>query len=241
MPLTLSPEEVRLAVDKLQIAQIFQTKFNNTVNNEQNLQKIQSNMKMKLLEKLKHDRQKQMEDNFEKIFTGKLSKMKQSNTDADFEDEETLQKIRETIQAEQIVKINEICCKEVDSITRFYIESPYEQLKVSTVSMLDPLETNSLSMLKYKTFEHFWNMGYYLTSGLKFGAHFMAYDHDPKLFHAKFLIICLLEENFQHFEENMLQCYGRLGKNVRKNVIISCFDQQNQIQLKLIEWNQLNC
>ena len=44
--------------------------------------------------------------------------------------------------------------------------------------------------LRLLTWQELWKRGFYVTSGDKFGADFLAYPGDPLLFHAKFVVQC---------------------------------------------------
>lgn len=235
LPLVLMPEEVRHVVN-LKIATVGEQKFNFNSDFEIKLENLTQKLNKEKCEQLLAERRQQIEENFEKIFKGKLAKQKEKEPNVNFEDAGVFESFREKIRIELQSSIKEESITgEVDSLFRFFVESPFEDLKATIEYPLPPLVTN-LDSLKMSTFEHFWNAGYFLTCGVKFGAHFLAYDHDPRLFHAKFIIVCL--ESLQHFE-SMLQAYGRLGKNVRKNVIISFFNNQKQLKFKQLIWKQL--
>jgi len=95
--------------------------------------------------------------------------------------------------------------------------------------------------------------GFFLTSGDKFGADFLAYPGDPLLFHAKFVVLCLTndddedpEESLRRMQESELVAKCRLGTAVNKAVLVAFVaskkaatsEQQQQpvVKFKKLQW-----
>ncbi len=91
-----------------------------------------------------------------------------------------------------------------------------------------------------KTFHKLWTEGFYLTLGDKFGCDFLAYPGDPLRYHAKFVVIC--KENIRSTEDieaigqRDLVAMSRLGTTVKKTVMISFLDQDDQVKFKTLKW-----
>lgn len=239
LPLILMNEEIRL-LDKLGIVSIV------TISSDSYLQcflsdecrthydRLKSEQYDEINQRFKEARKLGIEDKFEKICEGKLKKMKTVPV------EKELEEFRAKLRFDLLNSIHDIPRNENSLSTRFYIETQQPSLPEFEFK-LPYLCENSLDLLKFNVFEEFWNKGYYLTDGIKFGAHFLAYDHDPSGFHSKFIIVCCPDlKSHSLFENTLLQAYGRLGKNVRKNVILAHFtrtESSRSIEFKNVQWN----
>lgn len=237
LPLILSDEEIRI-LTTLNVIEIVEQSFSTEENHPQLLQHYNELLKKfrdESRQKFMEERREQIITNLDKIVAGK---MKKSQIQLEGDDRE---QYRNKILDEMLSTIREPSDKDLEDRIRFHIQSQYQQFKLEKPIQLPSLEPKSLDELKFLTFHHFWSLGYYLTNGLKFGAHFLVYDHDPILFHAKFIVFCCPNDNeFQRFKQRMTQAYGRLGKNVRKNVIIVHYDGDgDKIRFEHIQWNPM--
>lgn len=52
-------------------------------------------------------------------------------------------------------------------------------------------EIKGLDALKDKCHRYLWESGYYLTSGMKYGCDWLAYEHPPDLVHAEYIVSVL--------------------------------------------------
>ena len=229
LPLMLMPEEVRLLSYKSIITIVEEAddlshfKSPHCKSFYANLQTEQDN---EINSQHRTARIAEIDYNLDKIVAGKLKKTEQNFNNSP----EELAKFRENIRSQLLATIKDMP-KNSDNyghtsipISRFHIETPYSNIPHREYH-LSPLAPFTLEAIKFHVFQDFWHKGYYLSDGIKFGGHFLAYDHDPIAFHAKYIIICSLQDFsnsllLDHFEKTLLQAYGRLGKNVRKNVII---------------------
>lgn len=244
LPLILSDEEVR-TLHSINVIEMIEQSFPTTIKNDPKLLKHYDDSMKKFREesrqKFMEERREQIISNLDKIVVGKLKKAQLQLEGND------LEQYRNKILDEMISNIREPTDKDLEDRVQFHIQSQYRQFKLEKTIQLPSLEPYSLAELKFLTFHHFWSLGYYLTNGLKFGAHFLVYDNDPILFHAKFIVFCCPTENeFERFEQRMIQAYGRLGKNVRKNVIIVHYEQtdsgdehKGKIRFEHIRWNPM--
>ena len=78
-------------------------------------------------------------------------------------------------------------------------------------------------------FSDLWHRGFYLTSGSKFGTHFMAYPGDPVRFHASYIILIVEETQPIHFLD--LVSLARLAVGVKKSAIIATTLQDSKTNL----------
>lgn len=260
LPLMLMPEEVRL-LQQQGLATIVDHKSSSEPDHLELLftsdhlqtfyRQLQANEYEQMNREAKTARKAEIDAQFERIAAGKAKKLGLQNLTgeerADFE---------AALRAELYAGIGDLPHRDDQQPSllpaRFHLESPYqrmpETLSPPPLFELPPLAPRSLPALKFAVFEHFWNRGYYLSDGLKFGAHFLAYDHSPMAFHAKFIIICIASggagdggaDEVTRFEETLLQAYGRLGKNVRKNVVIAHWkNEEDVVVYKHVQWNAL--
>lgn len=171
--------------------------------------------------------------NLEQIVQGKLAKQTKSGlvdlSNANF----NIDEYREQIRQDMLSKIADVPRSELSH--RFYVEAPYISPDCLQEYHLPQLDSSSLDALKVAVYDDFWQKGYYLTDGLKFGGHFLVYDSDPMMFHSKFIVICApTAREFDNFNANYVQAYGRLGKNVRKNVLLASWatiEEGNDVSL----------
>ncbi|KAG5519224.1 hypothetical protein PMAC_002312 [Pneumocystis sp. 'macacae'] len=88
---------------------------------------------------------------------------------------------------------------------------------------------------RYSIWKYFHDKGYYMTPGLKFGSHYLAYPGDPLRYHSHFLV------NVMEWEEefSMMNIIGggRLGTNVKKAWAVGANNPDtNTIRVFTIEW-----
>eukprot|EP00057_Strongylocentrotus_purpuratus_P032218 XP_786961.2 PREDICTED: tRNA-splicing endonuclease subunit Sen34 [Strongylocentrotus purpuratus] len=88
--------------------------------------------------------------------------------------------------------------------------------------------------LKCRVFQHFWEMGYYMTSGTKFGGDFLVYPGDPFLFHSYFIVVCI--PHHKQLSPLELVSHGRLGTFVKKAVVLCSVNSQKEVICTSIQW-----
>ena len=93
--------------------------------------------------------------------------------------------------------------------------------------------------VKSLTFKELRRRGFFLTSGDKFGADFLAYPGDPLLFHAKFVILCLKNEEIRRMPDSGLVAKCRLGTAVNKVVLLS-FVEEGVVKFQRLKWTAEN-
>ena len=70
-----------------------------------------------------------------------------------------------------------------------------------------------------------WRRGYWLTDGLKFGGHFLAYEGDPLLYHAAFVVRCVARR--PHVRD--LSGLQRLARGCGKTLLL-CWLEDGQVR-----------
>ena len=81
-----------------------------------------------------------------------------------------------------------------------------------------------------KVFQDLWERGYYMTSGLKYGGHFLVYTDDPSQSHSTFIALVLSWQ--QHLS---LPALARVAGKVKKKVLL-CSPKDDQIHYFTLEW-----
>ena len=104
--------------------------------------------------------------------------------------------------------------------------APYEPLDARRAKVLratelrrSPAWQSTLRSSQFVVFRDLWRRGFYLTNGNKFGADFLAYAHDPCLFHAGLCIIVLEARTVLH-PRDMISL-GRLGVATKKRAVLA--------------------
>lgn len=149
---------------------------------------------------------------------------------------------KERVSLELLAKIQQF--PPSNEVTIFQHSSPLNLIYKPTTLKLTAPKIGSIDSLRIQVYTDFWIKGYYISDGLKFGGDFLVYDHDPLNFHAKFIVFCLLSA--EQIDESLLRSYGRLGRNVRKNVVLAYFApslvdhkiEPPRVCYRIISWNQ---
>lgn len=89
---------------------------------------------------------------------------------------------------------------------------------------------------RFLVFRDLWRRGFYLTSGHKFGADFLAYAHDPCLFHAGLCVIVLNKNDILRPRD--IISAGRLGVATKKRATLACVEdiEQGIVSYRGIAW-----
>ncbi|KAJ3128918.1 tRNA-splicing endonuclease subunit Sen34 [Physocladia obscura] len=90
---------------------------------------------------------------------------------------------------------------------------------------------------KTAVFEHLHKSGFYITSGVKFGADFLAYQGDPLLYHAAY--VCLVVPNTKTKNITPLDIigYARMGRNAKKKIMLCGFDAETgSVSKVVLDW-----
>lgn len=80
-------------------------------------------------------------------------------------------------------------------------------------------EPSSSDQIKAAIFSDLWEKGYYMTNGFKFACDFLAYEGDPFLYHAKFMVVCKQADEDVRALELIIR--GRLSGQVHKEIVLA--------------------
>ncbi|XP_072175742.1 uncharacterized protein [Diadema setosum] len=124
------------------------------------------------------------------------------------------------------------------SIQLFTAEPPGSNFVFEAPSWMWRFPSNEREELRFQIFLHFWQMGYYLTSGTKFGGDFLAYPGDPLLFHSYFIVVCL--PHHKKMSPLELISHGRLGTFVKKTVVLCSVDSAKRVVCTSLQWSGIS-
>lgn len=88
--------------------------------------------------------------------------------------------------------------------------------------------------IKYKVFEYLWHQGLFVTPGLKFGGHYLAYPGDPLRYHSHYIVNARDKET--PLTPVDLVSMGRLAVNVKKVYVLASPDDSGNINVFSIHW-----
>ena len=149
------------------------------------------------------------------------------NLEADFEAQQNVGSI--AFDADNLN--TEIFTKSPDFYQVLFAHKPVPQCD------LQRLANEANSTCKFKCYKYFWQQGYYLTMGAKFGGDFLAYAGDPCRYHAQFIIAVIEnEENLKSLSLKLLITYGRMATSVKKTFIIA-YESENRLKFISLNWS----
>ncbi|XP_041466764.1 tRNA-splicing endonuclease subunit Sen34-like [Lytechinus variegatus] len=120
------------------------------------------------------------------------------------------------------------------SVQLFIAEPPDSKFILEAPPSAWRYPSTEREILKYRVFRHFWEMGYYLTSGTKFGGDFLVYPGDPLLFHSYFIVVCI--PYHKQLTPLELISHGRLGTFVKKAVVLCSVNNQKEVVCTSLQW-----
>lgn len=220
------PEEAKLLVE-YGIAVI--VKYDMKIDEEvkQFYKKLRTDFVEEYSEQFKAERKQTILNMADKIIAGKLEKFMDQNTGM------SLKEAEDEIIKREMAKIPTIT--EENCANKIYTNCPFDK-RLETVVDFEYPKTDK-QLIRYRVFKDLWNKNYYITNGIKFGSDFLVYEMDPIVVHSKYMVVC---KEDAELDDIQIQLYGRLGKSVRKNVLIArvLYIQQNdyRIDYKSIEW-----
>ncbi|EME26496.1 tRNA-splicing endonuclease subunit Sen34 [Galdieria sulphuraria] len=101
---------------------------------------------------------------------------------------------------------------------------------------------HSFASRRLTVFHDLWKRGFYISSGVKFGADFLAYADDPILFHASLAVV--VAEQDSKISPRDLVAFGRLGVSTKKRATLAYIDSVKngegfpQVVYISIRWNE---
>lgn len=111
-----------------------------------------------------------------------------------------------------------------------------DRLKCEEVELSFPNTPEQI--LRFEVFKDLWHSGHFLTSGTKFGGDFLVYPGDPSRFHALFVAVCVPHE--KRMSALDLIAMGRLGKTVKKTLVLCSMDNNGQLCYNSLQWTGIH-
>ena len=100
---------------------------------------------------------------------------------------------------------------------------------------LHTLPVTDRQLLKFQVFQDLWKLGYYLTSGLKFGGDFLVYKKHPDHTHATYIAIVT---SWQHPLDIRMGSLCKVAGQVRKRLLL-CSVKDNVVHYLTLGWTKL--
>ncbi|KAK8728716.1 hypothetical protein OTU49_009109 [Cherax quadricarinatus] len=234
LPLKLMPEEVTLLLEKRfakpvtypEMTEEPSSIIKNTF--KQHRQKCYQEQIMAALQQRKHE----IENIADTILEGKRKKfeLRKKNKQGSAQNYNFLL-TKEKVIEEEIRKIQTL--PEHLQVIEVFAESPMVGMLKSEVAKWS-FPTNNMEKLRYAVFKDLWEQNYYLTTGVKFGGDFLVYPGDPHLFHATFIVKCVMD--VQCVDQCDLVSWSRIGTATKKTLVLATFDQSEQVSYKSYQW-----
>jgi len=95
-------------------------------------------------------------------------------------------------------------------------------LAIETVPLFKGIiegDINCEQFLQYQVFQDLWEKGYYITSGSKFGCHFLVYQGNPAEFHALYMVHVIPDH--QEFSWQYVAYFTRLATSANKLLLFA--------------------
>ena len=139
------------------------------------------------------------------------------------------------ISDQQIIEMKLKKCSESITFDKFhppfFKECPFEN-RLKQIKF--DVEFSSHDECKYQVLRELWLKGYYITPGHKFSCDFLAYEGDPELYHAKYMVVCTESEETSEME---IEMKGRLSVQVNKELLVAHFYSENKkVNFRLVSW-----
>ncbi|GAB1600854.1 tRNA-splicing endonuclease subunit Sen34-like [Argonauta hians] len=233
LPLQLSPEEVSLLLEKgivLPVEEVFpnrpspkETKAYEDQRHHSYTHQIPLYQQERRLDTIR---------NLSNIAKGKKAKRNQllelqKQSGMDIDDAEFEKEVEIDIDEIKIPPINE-----KSSVVQIFTEDPWVTRTYKEVEWTFP--SNATQNLRFQVFKEFWEQGYFLTNGSKFGGDFLVYPGDPARYHSFFIVRCVKQtEKIQMMD---IAAIERLGTSVRKTVVICSLNEYNKVDFISLQW-----
>ncbi|KOB79332.1 tRNA-splicing endonuclease subunit Sen34 [Operophtera brumata] len=99
----------------------------------------------------------------------------------------------------------------------------------------DPGVQTGDNAIKYAVFTDLWERGYHITSGSKFGCHYLVYPGDPVKFHATYMVRCVKKEKL--FNPTAIVAFGRLAVGVNKLAVLAYLNSREKVEYQTLQWH----
>jgi len=89
-----------------------------------------------------------------------------------------------------------------------------------------------------QVFASFWQQGFTLTRGGKFGGDYLVYPGDPSRFHSFYIVVCLKRDEAL-FALDLIRL-GRLASHVKKAVVLCTVDSDHRVHRITLQWSKMS-
>jgi tRNA-splicing endonuclease subunit Sen34 len=98
-----------------------------------------------------------------------------------------------------------------------------------------PFPTTNEYRLRLTVFRDLWRKGLFLSSGIKFGCHYLAYEASPTKVHSKYMIFC--RSSVDALTPFDLTGLSRVASQVKKKILLSVVSSDTLIPYYMkISW-----
>lgn len=263
LPLQLSPCEARLLVDK-GFAQLYNDSTHRvrpTTDEIEAFKVSRERLYLEQLELCKEARQQMMMKNFEKIVQGKRQKLIMATTETqNTDDKQQITKKKQKKLMRKMKQHDTVCGDhsvdaDIEQRVRQQIENEVAPMTLPEKAVCVQIHTASdqqhqtgdcsrinkwnfdsspRDTLLYRVFSHFWENGYFLTNGGKFGGDFLVYRGDPSRFHSFYVVVCI--DHRRQLGAHEIVALGRLGTGVKKTTVLCSVDDSGQVCCMSLKW-----
>lgn len=232
LPMLLMPEEAALLLEEniCELYELLDLKKDLTEEQKQEYDAYQKRLLEEQKVELKKRRIEQFKEKIDVIIAGKRKKMKVKGMD-DTEiilDKETL------IQEEMNRDIPLLPSNELVYIP---LEHQWEsEKKKMCISDLKPSVLEGEGRVRFGVYKDLWRKGHHITAGYKFGADFLVYPGDPFIYHAMYMVRCVLTES-TIMRPSDIVAFGRLSVTVSKLAVLACHDEDENTSYQTLQWH----
>ena len=124
----------------------------------------------------------------------------------------------------------------INKIEYNYLIEMNEQIELKTKEQVN-LKLNEKEEIEYKVYVYLRNKKLYVKDGMKYSCDFVVYKQHPELCHSQYGIIILKNHSYLKYKDLIGLC--RLLHNVKKQLLICHFNEQNEIILNEFQWELL--
>ncbi|XP_073947237.1 tRNA splicing endonuclease subunit 34 [Choristoneura fumiferana] len=229
LPMALMYEEAVLLV-KRGICELYELPNISIKPNEEEKQEVKA-MEERILteqtEALKKRRIEQIAQKIDIIVAGKRQKLLSKGVS-----DSNLNK--ETLLQEEIDKLPALLPAHVllHLPTQHHIDTEKKKVSVDAINSSASRDDQSHFLI----FNYLWEQGHHITSGSKFGCHYLLYPGDPVKFHAMYMVRCVKDASTAFRPINLIS-FGRLAVAVNKIAILAFCNDHGQVQCQTLQWH----
>ncbi|XP_058789971.1 tRNA-splicing endonuclease subunit Sen34 [Phymastichus coffea] len=234
LPMLLHPEEAKLLLDKGVVRMIQQPMLRETPTEslKQKFEEYRNKLFIEQQQCLVDQRRTQIISVMDNIVEGKRRKIlglhitkKNLKKPLDSETRKSLDSIeidRDALLEEELAKLPKL--EKQDALIQTPTAYPWHTDAIKVENWNYP--SSEEESFRYRVFKDFWDQGYFVSTGQKFGCDFLAYPGDPIMFHSQLLIHC--KNRNEEISVPELVAFSRMGSHVRKIVVFATLSEDGK-------------